>query len=256
MMFRRPVGWCVAQAYALAGARRRARARCRAAGTVLPIVFHDSPPREVEGVLAALKGWGFRFVSSDDVLSGRAAEGTCAWISFDDGWRETAEAVPVLERFEAPASVFIAPGETARGWVWTDNLWNMLPDPEWHQWYALPAEERYARVDAAWTGRAHPRRLLDEAGVRKLARHPLVAVENHFWTHPSAPRLAAYPFGRGTPSLDAALRARGLVPVYTRQGCVTAQTFGAARNMALAGMTRAENLGRILQAWPKVGVTL
>ena len=152
MMFRRPVGWCVAQAYALAGARRRARARCRAAGTVLPIVFHDSPPREVEGVLAALKGWGFRFVSSDDVLSGRAAEGTCAWISFDDGWRETAEAVPVLERFEAPASVFIAPGETARGWVWTDNLWNMLPDPEWHQWYALPAEERYARVDAAWTG--------------------------------------------------------------------------------------------------------
>lgn len=282
MIFRRPVGWGVAQAYALAGARRRARARCRAAGTVLPIVFHDSPPREVEGVLAALKGWGFRFVSSDDVLSGRAAEGTCAWISFDDGWRETAEAVPVLERFEAPASVFIAPGETARGWVWTDNLWNMLPDPEWHKWYALPAEERYARVDAAWTGRAHPRRLLDEAGVRKLARHPLVAVENHFWTHPSAPqrpeaevldeldraqraladwtgrapRLAAYPFGRGTPSLDAALRARGLVPVYTRQGCVTAQTFGAARNMALAGMTRAENLGRILQAWPKVGVTL
>ena len=215
-------------------------------------------------------------------LAGRAADGNCAWISFDDGWCEMADALPILERFNAPASVFIAPGETARGWVWTDNLWNMLPDPEWHQWYALPAQERYARVDAAWAGRAHPRRLLDEVGVRELAAHPLVTVENHFWTHPSAPqrpeaevldeldraqrtltewagrapRLAAYPFGRGTPSLDAALRARGLVPVYTRQGLVTAETFGASRNMALAGMTRAENLGRILQAWPKVGVTL
>ena len=280
--FRRQEGWCVAVAYALAGARRRARARCRVPGTVLPIVFHDSPAKEVEGVLAALKKWGFRFVSSEDVLAGRAADGNCAWISFDDGWCEMADALPVLERFNAPASVFIAPGETARGWVWTDNLWNLLSDSEWHQWYALPAEERYARVDAAWAGRSHPRRLLDEAGVRKIAQHPLVTVENHFWTHPSAPhrpeaevlgeldraqrtltewtgrapRLAAYPFGRGTPSLDAALRARGLVPVYTRQGLVTAETFGTSRNMALAGMTRAENLGRILQAWPKVGVTL
>ena len=282
MRFRRQVGWCVARAYALAGARLRALSRCRVPGVVLPVVFHDSSAAEVADVLAALKGWGFRFVSTDDVLSGRADDGGCAWVSFDDGWRETTEAVAALERFEAPASVFIAPGETARGWVWTDNLWNMLPDPEWHQWYALPAQERYARVDAAWAGRAHPRRLLDEAGVRELAAHPLVTVENHFWTHPSAPqrpeaevldeldraqrtltewtgrapRLAAYPFGRGTPSLDAALRARGLVPVYTRQGLVTAETFGASRNMALAGMTRAENLGRILQAWPKVGVTL
>ena len=282
MMFRRQVGWCVAQAYVLAGARRRARARCRAAGTVLPIVFHDSPACEIADVLSALKDWGFRFVSSDDVLAGHAADGSCAWISFDDGWRETAEVVPVLERFAAPASLFIAPGETARGWVWTDNLWSMLPDSVWRQWYSLPSAERYAHVDAAWTGRAHPRRLLDEAGVRQLAGHPLVTVENHFWTHPSAPhrpekevleeldraqrtlsdwtgrapRLAAYPFGRGTPSLDAALRARGLVPVYTRQGLVAAETFGTARNMVLAGMTRAENLGRILQAWPKVGVTL
>ena len=282
MRFRRQVGWCVALAYVLAGGRRRARARCRAPGVVLPIVFHDSAPHEVAGVLAALKDWGFRFVASDDVLAGRAAEGNCAWISFDDGWREMADALPVLERFEVPVSVFIAPGETARGWVWTDNLWNMLPDSEWHQWYALPADERYAFVDAAWEDRAHPRRLLDEAGVRQLAAHPLVTVENHFWTHPSAPqrpeaevldeldrtqrtlmewtgrapRLAAYPFGRGTPSLDLALRVRGLVPVYTRQGLVTADTFGAARNMARAGMTRAENIGRILQAWPKVGVTL
>ena len=126
MRFRRQVGWLVAQSYAFVGACRRARVRCRVPGTILPIVFHDSPAKEVEGVLATLKKWGFRFVSSEDVLAGRAADGNCAWISFDDGWCEMADALPILERFNAPASVFIAPGETARGWVWTDNLWNIL----------------------------------------------------------------------------------------------------------------------------------
>ncbi len=281
MMFRRQVGWCVAQAYALAGARRRAIARCRSAGKILPVVFHDSTAEEIEGVLAALNGWGFRFVSSEDALAGRAADGMCAWLSFDDGWRETADALGVLERFNAPASVFIAPGESERGWVWTDRIWDLVPAPSWQKLYELPARERYAKVDEAWKGRTRPRRLLDESGVCKLSKHPLVTVENHFWTHPSAPnrpeaevldeldraqrtltewtgrapRLAAYPFGRGTPLLDAALRARGLVPVYTRQGLVESSTFGASRNMAIAGATLAENVGRILQAWPKVGVT-
>ena len=56
MTFRREIGWCVAQAYRLAGARRRAMARCRAPGVRLPVVFHDSYAEEVRGILAALRG--------------------------------------------------------------------------------------------------------------------------------------------------------------------------------------------------------
>ena len=125
------------------------------------------------------------------------------------------------------------------------------------------------------------RRLLTAEAVRAIARHPLVRIGNHTWSHLScthrpvdevldevdraqktlaewcgyAPTDFAYPFGRGTPELDAEIRRRGMTPHYTRQGLVTEATIGAARNMVYPGMTLAENLGRVLQAWPKVGET-
>ena len=71
-----------------------------------------------------------------------------------------------------------------------------------------------------------------------------------------APTDFAYPFGRGTEELDKEIRKRGMTPHYTRQGLVTKETLGAARNMVYEGMSLAENLGRILMAWPKVGETL
>ncbi len=115
-----------------------------------------------------------------------------------------------------------------------------------------------------------------------MAKHPLVRIGNHTWSHLSCPHRPveevldevdraqatltewcgyaptdfAYPFGRGTPELDAEIRKRGMTPHYTRQGLVTKETLGAARNMVYEGMSLAENLGRILMAWPKVGETL
>lgn len=280
---RKIVGWCVAQAYRFAGARRRALARCAMPGCVLPIVTHAPAPGVFRDVLVALKGMGFRFVSAEDVLAGRAEDGLCAWMSLDDGCREVKALLPVLEEFSAPVAVFISPGETLRRRFWTDGLWNGLLDVDWRTWYDLPADVRYAHVDAAWEGRDDvPRRwLLDESEVRDLAQHPLVTIENHTWSHLSAthrplvealdeidrtqkiltewtgriPRLFAYPFGHGIPELDMAICARGLIPIYLRQGLVTAKTFGAARNLMLEDVSCAENIGRILQAWPKVGGT-
>ena len=123
---------------------------------------------------------------------------------------------------------------------------------------------------------------LSKDDVREIAKHPLVRIGNHTWSHVScthrpatevlaevdraqamltewcgcAPTDFAYPFGRGTVELDKEIRKRGMVPHYTRQGLVTKETLGVARNMVYEGMSLAENLGRILMAWPKVGVTL
>ena len=41
------------------------------------------------------------------------------WLTFDDGWLSVGESVPVLEKYNVRAKVFIAPGETIRGRVWT-----------------------------------------------------------------------------------------------------------------------------------------
>ena len=254
---RKTIGWGVAQAYWLMGARMRAVAAVRKSGVILPIVFHAAKADEVRRILGWLK-WA-----------------NCldhCWLSFDDGWREFKDTVKVLEDFEKPATLFIAPGETQRGNVWT----NGLSVPERQRLYGVSEREREGLCNAA------DRKLLTEEEVREVAKHPLVRIGNHTWSHLScthrpvtevldevdraqatltewcgyAPTDFAYPFGRGTVELDKEIRKRGMVPHYTRQGLVTKETLGAARNMVYEGMSFAENLGRILMAWPKVGVTL
>ena len=271
MRLRKTIGWGVAQAYWLAGARRRAVAAVRKPGVVLPIVFHAAQADEVRRIL----GWLKRVGCLDH-----------CWLSFDDGWKEFKDTVRVLEEFEKPATLFIAPGETMRGNVWT----NGLTVPERQRLYQLDEESRYGEIALLKTNGAPgvcalPAggcALLSKEDVQEIARHPLVRIGNHTWSHMScthrpvaealdevdrsqatltewcgyAPTEFAYPFGRGTPELDAEIRRRGLRPHYTRQGLVTKETLGEARNMVYEGMSLAENLGRILMAWPKVGVTL
>ena len=271
MMMRKTIGWCVAQAYRLKGARARAVAAVREPGVILPIVFHAAKADEVRRIL----GWLKRANCLDH-----------CWLSFDDGWLEFKDTVKVLEEFEKSATLFVAPGETMRGDVWTDGL----TVPERQKLYGVDEESRYNEIALLKTNGAPgvcalpagERALLTEAEVREIARHPLVRIGNHTWSHMScthrpvtevldevdraqatltewcgyAPTDFAYPFGRGTVELDREVRKRGMVPHYTRQGLVTKETLGAARNMVYEGMSLAENLGRILMAWPKVGVTL
>lgn len=265
---RKMIGWGVAQAYRLAGARRRAVGRIRKPGVILPVVVHAAKAEEVRAILGWLK---------------RAGVLEQVWLSFDDGWREFKDTVRVLEEFEKPATLFVAPGETMRGDVWTDGL----TVPERQGLYGVSEEERNCfiaqrRGDAEGAGEVAGRKLLTEAEVREVAKHPLVRIGNHTWSHLSCPHRPveevldevdraqatlsewcgyaptdfAYPFGRGTEELDAEIRKRGMTPHYTRQGLVTRETLGAARNMVYEGMSLAENLGRILMAWPKVGETL
>lgn len=266
MIARRQIGWLVAQLYKLIGARARAVKAAQAEGVILPIVCHALPAEELDYILGWLKDRGINI-----------------WLTIDDGWSEVEDYLPILEKYNQKALLFIAPGETLRGNVWTEEAMQLgIAPEEWRKWYKLDEESRTKMFfKHAQGGRAVVNRLLNEEGIRKLASHPLIEIGNHTWSHMSAPhrpieeflgevdraqqrlkewtgrcpRFCAYPFGRGTPELDAALRSRNLIPVYTRQGFATEATLGEARNMAIEGVTIDENLARILMAWPKVGET-
>ena len=261
---RRILGWSVAVAFAAAGVRRRVLARLRA-GAALPVVVHALPADELEKLLVWLKRHGVL-----DRL----------WLTFDDGWTTVKDCLPVLEKFGVKAKLFIAPGQTLRGNVWTDEARQLgIPDVEWRSWYPLDESARNRCLDEANGGKVQVvRRLLTPDEVKAISAHPLIDVENHTWSHLSAthrplkevigevaraqetisewtgraPEYVAWPFGRGNPELDAAAKKTGLVPVYTRQG----YEIPKCRNMAIENVSFQENLGRILGAWPKVGETL
>lgn len=279
MLFRGEIGWIIGTMFALCGARSRALRKLDEPGVVLPVVFHAMPADGVKAILEWLAAHGVSFVEPDK--NGFAKKGRKAWITFDDGWKELTDTLPVLERMNVPATVFIAPGEIERGCVWTNEVMGQIPESERLSLYALSAEERYGVIDDVLRGTERPRRLLTAEEVRNLSKHPCITIGNHTWTHPScthrpleevlgeidraqetltewcgyAPRFCAYPFGRGSEKLDAAIRARNLIPVYTRQGNLTPGLTAYPRNVALEDVTMTENLGRILQAWVKVGTT-
>lgn len=266
MIARKQVGWLVAQFYKLLGARLKAVSKAQNEGVIVPIVCHALPAEELDYILGWLKA---RHIN--------------IWLTIDDGWSEVGDYLPILEKYNQKAILFIAPGQTLRGNVWTDEATQLGIEPtEWRKWYSLDENARYKMFFRhAQGGRVVVNKLLDEASVRSIASHPLIEIGNHTWSHMSAPhrpieefieevertqktleewtgrcpRYCAYPFGRGTPELDAALRKRNLIPVYTRQGFSTSETLGNARNMVIENVTIDENLARILMAWCKVGET-
>lgn len=260
MIFRRELGWLVAQAYVVSGRRAAVCRRCRRERLVVPVLFHGPSPRELDAILAELDG----LVGAESVE-----------LTFDDGRRVLRDCVPVLEKYGMPAVFFISPGEILHGRNWAESpAARRCGVPALCR---LSAQERDAALDAAGEAR-HGGELLSVDDVRELARHPLVEFGNHTWSHMSCasrpieealdeidraqsqieewtgrrPTKFSYPFGHDGDELDEAIRSRGLVPYRLRPGLASSRCDGRFRNMVYEGMTLAENVGRLLTAWPRV----
>ena len=273
--WRKGIGWCVAQGFRMLGARARALRRYDAPGTVLSLCAHDPTPEVLSGVLRWLKAQGFAFLSADDVLSGATGAGRHAWLSFDDGWKGFRACLPILEAEHVPATLFIAPGEIQRGFLWSNALMPFCTMREIRAYYRIPAEERTQKVREL-VGATQERTLLSEEEVKTLAKHPLITLGNHSLSHLScsdrpleevvreireaqailtqwadgrAPRLFGYPFGHWTAQTDHAVRELGLIPVKLFPGVDRVETFGTYRNMIYDTMSLAENTCRVLKAW-------
>jgi peptidoglycan/xylan/chitin deacetylase (PgdA/CDA1 family) len=63
---------------------------------------------------------GYRFVSPEEISEGLAEDRKYALLTFDDGYKNNVRALPILEKFEAPAVFFISSGhvKTGRSFWW------------------------------------------------------------------------------------------------------------------------------------------
>lgn len=110
-----------------------------------------------------------------------------ALVTFDDGYRSVlTEALPILERHEIPAIVFLCTDPIERGrQFWFDSMAIRLgegavervKDLPWREWREAVAQHE----TPADTGPTAPL-TIDE--VRTLASHPLVTIGSHSATHP------------------------------------------------------------------------
>jgi peptidoglycan/xylan/chitin deacetylase (PgdA/CDA1 family) len=142
-----------------------------------------------------------------DQLEPRAGplRGLSVAITFDDGYADNLyEAAPLLERFDMPATFFIATGYIGdAGEFWWDELERLVfcadgiqgpRDPIYRQLYAelqpLPHEARRRRLDAlavnagACKSARPTHRILAEDELWQLDAHPLFEIGAHTVTHP------------------------------------------------------------------------
>ncbi len=173
-------------------------------------------PEFFDAALALIARRGFAFVTLDEAAR-RLAEGGppfCA-LTFDDGYRDTRDvALPILERHNAPATVFFAPGlieETARlWWLELEEAIRRLDEvrvPPLRLPARAPKEKAQAFERVYWTlrarpeaelldaiaalgGRVEPGQFLDWDEAVALCRHALVTPGAHSFSHR---RLAQWP---------------------------------------------------------------
>lgn len=154
----------------------------------------DKFRRFVEGFLHA----GYTFVSTDDLTNGSPLPERAIVLTFDDGYYNFVHALPSLDEFDIPATVFLCPGVCLEGCsLWWDAFYrNALQHGrslrairrEMSRLQRLPhAEIRQSIIDAwgtkALANHCDMDRPLTIAELHDLSRNPRVFFANHTQFH-------------------------------------------------------------------------
>lgn len=91
--------------------------------SILAIYGHDQECEPFEQLVAWLIRQGYRFITPEELfqyVSGKKAlDEKLIWLSFDDGWKSNYDDVlPVLKKYNIPATIFVATKGIADGYYW------------------------------------------------------------------------------------------------------------------------------------------
>jgi peptidoglycan/xylan/chitin deacetylase (PgdA/CDA1 family) len=141
---------------------------------------------------------GYRFISPEELDAGMDPRGKYAMLTFDDGYFNNSRAVPVLERFQAPATIFVSAlhVKEARGFWW-ETLYHVRSregkrdeqiGQEMGVLNGLRTPEILERIgpelgDEIFRWRGDADRPFSETELREISRHPLVNIGNHTADH-------------------------------------------------------------------------
>lgn len=145
-------------------------------------------------------------------------------LTFDDAYFGVFEhALPILQRYRVPATVFVVTGRAATGepFAWDRQAEGDLP-PAYRpaRWETILAAARDRLITVGVHTQTHPS--LPELNDRQLTVELREAREILWQRLGIAPTFAAYPFGRWSPRVRAAARAAGYDGALTLQyGTVT-----------------------------------
>jgi len=196
----------------LAGAQVRLRER---AGSLVGLFFHGlldakelatgaaypqqgTTPQFFASVIECFQDAQYRFISPEELAEGVDPAQKYALLTFDDGYFNNSRAVPILEKYRAPATIFVSAlhVQEERGFWW-ESLYHLRRKQnrsdqeigaEMGCLNSLRTPEIIRRVGPelgdnlfAWRGDAD--RPFRRTELQEISRHPLISIGNHTADH-------------------------------------------------------------------------
>lgn len=205
---------------------------------------------DLRNLVAHLQARGFRFVTGRD-LAGTACTGRCVWLTFDDGYANNLRLLPLLEKMDVKATIFVSSGmvDRAEGYWW-DTLWRLRRAEGVHPAAIATEREMLKRLPGTMLGdrlRATFGAALDQeppdlarplrpAELRDLADCPLVEIGNHTHDHFILPAVSEDLQHEQIALCQERLTAiGGMTPISIAypNGDTSAETIRIARNLGL-----------------------
>jgi len=162
------------------GRARWARKEALRPGVITAIGFHKPNPRLFLRCIVWLIENGYTFVTANEVIEflhrGKPVPPGAVWLSFDDGWREVREVLPLIRRLRLPVTLFIPSGV-----VQGDGRFPWLWDP------AHPSFSAHLAAQAAASRPTESRDAFTVEELATIAAYPEVTIGAHSVTHPVMP---------------------------------------------------------------------
>jgi peptidoglycan/xylan/chitin deacetylase (PgdA/CDA1 family) len=159
---------------------------------VLSIYFHNPSFVLFKGIIQFLVRRGFHFISEDEyyaILSGeKELHKRTAFVSFDDGWKGNLKLIPILEKYNIPATFFIPVRPIITGNFW----WEFAPmvlneNSEFksaEELKKMPNNKRMLLIRDVASRYELKRSCIDLSELKSLCKHPLISIGSHTYHHP------------------------------------------------------------------------
>lgn len=159
---------------------------------VLSIYFHDPSLFLFKGIIGFLLSKGFRFISEEEyfqIINGeKDIAGRTAFISFDDGWKGNLKLIPVLEKYQIPATFFIPVRPVMTGNFWWEYAAKVVEENQEfksvEELKKLPNDSRMQLIRGAAARYELKRSCIELSNLKRLSENPLITIGSHTYHHP------------------------------------------------------------------------
>jgi len=164
---------------------------------ILSIYLHNPQKDVFENTVLYLKKKGFRFISADDLQKlleqKETLQGRTVVVTLDDAWRDNLQnVIPTAEKYQIPLTVFVPIQPLEDGALWLKwfrdkELQQKFPEIGQQNPKKLSTTKRNALWSQLKTAKRFEREIMTIDDVKTLAKHPLITLGGHTFTHPILP---------------------------------------------------------------------